>query len=196
MHSRGARRGSGGPAPVPGRPAGSRDGLCEPVLGALAGELREDGRPCLPKHGVTRTGHLDPEGQARAAVTATPHASPRAGGLGSSPSFCSFLCGLFRGTPPHTLLFRRSAEKRRPLISRSLATQGAVTTLSAEASSPLPLPVHALHTHTHTRHPSLPAKLAGTNTRLFNFCRKCKASIRTREPSSARKDRAAPAGTV
>lgn len=177
MHGRGARRGSGGPAPVPDRPAGSRDGLCEPVLGALAGELREGGHPCLPKHGVTRTGHLDPEGQARAAVTATPDASPHAGALGSSPSFCSFLCGLFRGTPPHTLLFRRSAEKRRPLISRSLATQGAVTTLSAGASSPSPLPVHASHARTHGTRAFLQSSPARTHP--------CLISVVNAKPASA-----------
>ena len=54
------------------------------------------------------------------------------------------------------------------------------------------MPVHTLHSLTNTRHPSLPAKLASTNTRLFNFCLKCKASIRTREPSSARKRRSHP----
>lgn len=52
--------------------------------------------------------------------------------------------------------------------------------------------MHALHSLTNTRHPSLPAKLASTNTRLFNFCLKCKASIRTREPSSARKRQSHP----
>lgn len=102
MHGRGARRGSGGPAAVPGQPAGSRDGVCEPVLEALAGELREDGRPCLSKHGVMRTGHLNPVGQARAAVMAMPHSQPACWGSGliSLLPLLS-LWPLSRDTPSH-----------------------------------------------------------------------------------------------
>ena len=64
VHGRGACRDSGAPAAVPSRPAGSQDGVCEPVLGALAGKLRGDGCPCHLKHGVRRTGYLKPAGQA------------------------------------------------------------------------------------------------------------------------------------
>ena len=62
-------------------------------------------------------------GSGRAAVTAVPHSQPACWGSGLI-SLLPLLsnCGLFRGTPPHTLLFRSSAENRRPLILRLLAT--------------------------------------------------------------------------
>lgn len=92
-------QGQRGPAAVPSQPAGSQDGVCEPVLGALAGKLRGDGCPCRLKHGVRRTGHPKPAGLARAAATRCHTASPPAGGLGSSPFAAPFSAASFEGHP-------------------------------------------------------------------------------------------------